>query len=157
MSHPFDKSFFLLRCRISPDLDLLEAVHVTFSWVPGRESIRPSPATMALKREAMVATRGRFDVNAWSKKFFGQPWADVLSGRGSIRPYHFAPNMFPYAVPEGTKHYILWLPSTTAMDDESVNLFLDEAVTREGGSDYVWYYNPKPTIFEIWHVQVFWH
>lgn len=161
-----EDTHFLLRCRVSSDLDLLEAVNMAFPWVPGRESIRPSEATKALKRTAMEATNGRFDVNRWSIEFFGAAWDVVLSSRqdpckeeldARIRLYHFAPNLFPYAVPEGTKHYILWLPSTVAVDEDTVNRFLTEAVFKEGGEDFVWYENPKPTILEIWHVQVFWH
>ena len=112
----------------------------------------------------MESGNGRFDVNQWSREFFGATWAAVLSackddcGRGKgIQPYHFAPNLFPYAVPEGTRHYILWLPSPVEVAEETVNRYLTEAVLREGGEDFVWYYNPKPTILEIYHVQVFWH
>ena len=109
----------------------------------------------------MESSNGRFDVNQWSFQFFGATWDVILSARQNptsyhFASYHFAPNLFPYAVPEGTKHYILWLPSPEPIDDETVNQFLTEAVLREGGHDWVYYYNPKPTILEIWHVQVFW-
>jgi hypothetical protein len=114
----------------------------------------------------MESGNGHYDVNQWSIEFFGATWEAVFlackdgddHGRGKgIRPYHFAPNLFPYAVPEGTRHYILWLPSPIEVAEETVNRYLTEAVLREGGEDFVWYYNPKPTILEIYHVQVFWH
>lgn len=105
-------------------------------WVPGRAHIRPSPATMALKREAMGVANGRFGVNQWSIEFFGETWDTALSGRGhNVREFHFAPNIFPYAVPEGTRHYILWLPSSSAVDESLVNKYLDQAVAREGGGE----------------------
>lgn len=135
----------------------MEALHAKHPWVPGSDSIRPSEATLALKREAMSSSGGTFSVDEWSRQFFGAAWSDVLQGSSPCRrKYHFAPNTFPYDVPEGTHHYVLWLPSATAVDDDIVNRYCMEAVSALGGCDFVWYVNPKMTVPDIWHVQVFW-
>lgn len=145
-----------LRCRISSDLDAMEALHAQYPWVPGRDNIRPSEATLALKQEAMASCSGTYSVDEWSKQLLGAAWAELQGSGCSQSKYHFEPNAFPYDVPTGTRHYVLWLPSATAVDNSTVNRYCMQAVSALGGCDFVWYVNPKMTVPDIWHVQVFW-
>lgn len=89
----------------------------------------------------------------------------------------FAPNKFPYAVPAGCEHYVLWYISVGAPPPEEnvcndieseIKTILGEA-GGEGDTrtpnqfEYIWYDNPKPTMKRVaekntfvYHVQVFW-
>ena len=134
----------------------MEALHVVYPWVPGRDSIRPTGEVMAAKQRDIAATEGIYDVDDFSVPLFGLPWPQALQ-RGKVwRHYAFQPNKYPYAVPEGTHHYVLWFPTESAVPAPAVTACCEEAVDRLGGRDFVWYLNPKMTIQRIWHVQVFW-
>lgn len=79
----------------------------------------------------------------------------------------FQENMFPYQVcllkllrltPQTQgKHYIMWYTYTPP--DEEITKDIDEAIQEIVGHanyKFVWYVNPKMTIPEVFHVQVFW-
>ena len=144
-----------LRCRISSDLDTMQSLHEAYGWVPGRENIRPSAATLQRKQETMARNGHEFDVDEWSHDMFGVSWSQALAGN-AVKKYHFVPNPFPYDIPRGTHHSVLWFPTEKAMPDHVVNATLEKAVDKLGGTEFVWYINPKMTVQAIWHVQVFW-
>merc|ERR1711879_986893 len=65
---------------------------------------------------------------------------------------------FPYQLPEGTRHYVLWLPGgLEKWPDDSITKALLEDVAKLGGKDFVWYHNPKPSVTaqDLAHVQTF--
>jgi hypothetical protein len=62
------------------------------------------------------------------------------------------PNMFPYDLPSGTIHYVMWYTWTRPEDSEITS---DIANALGKDADFVWYENPKMSIPEIFHVQVF--
>lgn len=73
-------------------------------------------------------------------------------------------NKFPYSLPPGTRHSILWylgdwrgvLDGDTITDHVSTELA--EVIGGKAGAtfEFVWYENPKMSIPDIFHVQVFW-
>ncbi|KAJ3209949.1 hypothetical protein HDU67_005789 [Dinochytrium kinnereticum] len=144
-----------LRCRISSALEDMDALHALHPWVPGSPHIRPTPETLHLKSEIMSQSGNQINLDEWSHRLFNASWSDALSGTLG-KKYHFEPNKFPYNVPAGTNHYVLWFPSEGAVGEEAVGRVLGEAVGKLGGREFVWYVNPKMTVGAIWHVQVFW-
>ena len=70
----------------------------------------------------------------------------------------FRKNDFPYNLPEGTQHYIMWY--TYLIDDDyKINQDIYDSIFQLLGTEnfeFIWYKNPKMTIPEIYHLQVFW-
>jgi hypothetical protein len=137
------------KCRISADLENLRVLHSLHPWILGPDNIRPD--ANILLRKSKLASSGVYDVNQWSRDLFNCSWEEALG-----KCYVFLPNMFPYNVPKGTKHFILWFGSREPLPDYVINSILEEEMCKLGGKDFVWYENPKMTVKDIWHVQVFW-
>ena len=137
--------------KINPDLDNLERLHKLSNWIPGKENIRPAPDILRQKREIECVD---VDVDEMSQSLFDCDWKDALDGKG--KKWHFAKNKYPYDVPTGTRHYILWFPSVKPASEDMVNKILEHEVASLGGTAFVWYENPKMTIPDMYHVQVFW-
>ena len=124
-----------LRCKIVNDLDFLENLNKLTNWTPGRGCIRPSPEAIEEKRNLLNNACSRYDsiksyvlhrifkISASSKGGFSSSKlvCDDLSGirrtkqdreEGKERLLKFVENLFPYALPEGTHHWVLWLMKT---------------------------------------------
>ena len=68
-------------------------------------------------------------------------------------------NRFPYQLPKGTQHYVMWYYGNIELLNENdidtdikLNLqYLFPSSTLQ----FIWYENPKMNIPEVYHVQVF--
>ena len=86
--------------------------------------------------------------------------ADITNIEGQVR---FERNEFPYQV-DGGFHYVLWMgPSVSdsgalpSEDDINTHITLAlTSVTQGNNFDFAWYENPKMTVPNVFHVQVFW-
>ena len=71
----------------------------------------------------------------------------------------FAPNRFPYGVPEETHHYVMWYVGGVRPTDTVIDQDIMEGVVECAGVgmhfDYAWYENPKMSCGKVFHVQVF--
>jgi len=76
----------------------------------------------------------------------------------------FRPNKYPYQI--SGSHYVLWIgpvPATNTipvLDDDKITRILEEKISQLSGYnsdtyDFIWYINPKMTVRNIFHVQVF--
>ena len=80
---------------------------------------------------------------------------DALPGGRRIL---LTPNLFPYDLPMGTSHEVLWIsglaPGETVPDAEVTAAI---ALALGDDADFVWYENPKKSLehAELHHVQVF--
>ena len=82
-------------------------------------------------------------------------------GRFALRP-----QPFPYLLPVGTQHLVLWSSSPRAATSaDAITAAIADALDAEhgggrsgGGGDFVWYENPKKSVVDarLHHVQVFW-
>mmetsp|Transcript_16029 Transcript_16029/g.34792 ORF Transcript_16029/g.34792 Transcript_16029/m.34792 type:complete len:119 (-) Transcript_16029:1975-2331(-) len=72
----------------------------------------------------------------------------------------FDRNKFPYQLPSGTKHWTMWYTyGPPEISDEQITSDIQADLRVRVGDDdfdFVWYENPKMTIPEVYHVQVFW-
>ena len=155
-----------LRCRVSSDVDELEVLHQIYPWVPGKEHVRPTPEVRAQKElllsnlEAMWAS----PMDWVFHHVFQSPTTRGMDGkRTAARPSTgatiFAENPFPYDVPSGTKHWVLWMASPEAeWNEQRINAEVCRQVDVLGGGEFVWYPNPKMSVPDpnMYHVQVFW-
>jgi hypothetical protein len=172
----------MLRRRILSDLENLESLHVSHAWVPGAENIRPSPETLSSKHQTLEGIGTQYaaesdfilehifsvslDVGADGKLFADAGSVALINDTGRV----FMPNQFPYVVPAGTHHWVMWYPIGLRFESLGPARLLqpaDVAITanieqdllqqlQHERFDFVYYVNPKMTVPDIFHVQVFW-
>jgi hypothetical protein len=134
--------------QIPSDISSLNELSRVYPWIPNENSIRPSPEVMIKK--CMFNQHIQRD---WPslKGYIEQTIFRTRKG------WIFEECMFPYNT-KG-KHFVLWHtdfpftiePALTNQPEEEVNKEIKKYVKGE----FVWYINPKPTVLEFYHVQVF--
>lgn len=162
-----------IRSRIDSDKEAMQVLHETHGWVPGRDHIRPTRQAIADKTAYLFDTvrwyGGECDA-IWDLIFdFDTVMNDdgklvvapgVVGDDTSVRS-KFSLNRFPYEVPRGTRHSVMWYTHWPPhVDDKRIDADISKALEESLGHDdfdYVWYVNPKMTIASVFHVQVFWH
>ena len=79
-----------------------------------------------------------------------------------ITEWVFAPSTFRYNLSKNSNLYILW-NSTKKFYDDISDIIINEYITKElkillshDNFNFAWYKNPKPTVLDFYHVQVFW-
>ena len=158
----------MLRCRISSAIQDLNELHKKYSWIPNETMIRPSPKVLEDKRHFSNYVLGN-----WMSfrdfildTHFKYP-IDVEDGHICIRDavksseWKFQKSLFPYNLPSDVNHYILWnsfYDYSVDFDDSVINGIIKDTLEHMLGAnfDFAWYKNPKPSIPELYHVQVFW-
>ena len=76
--------------------------------------------------------------------------------------WNFQKSLFPYNLPDDVNHCVLWNSMYDyfyGFDDTVINNIITETLEHMLGTDkfdFAWYKNPKPSIPELWHCQVFW-
>lgn len=177
----------MLRGRIESDFSSLDVLFEQVGWTPNSACVRPNSESLdqkrrllenaaaryATMRDYVLARIFRIRASPISQSFAEQKLhvtdealgealqeAKKLPGGRKVR---FMPNLFPYQVPQGTFHYVLWFllsatgpPSDQEVDAALERVFAELKVLEK--VEYVWYKNPKPTIDDglTHHVQVFW-
>jgi hypothetical protein len=158
------------RCRVSSDVAVLDRLHKLFPWIPGESDIRPPVDVLERKRQQLHAIQSQWVTfpDYIRASVFGVPSVldpstlklmacgddSAVTGRSV-----FAPNEFPYNVP---KHFVMWYGPCdgpeTSRNDECITADIAAAMDDDPGlrgSNFVWYVNPKMTVPEYFHVQVF--
>lgn len=159
----------LLRCKISSDIQDLNELHKKYFWIPNETMIRPSPKVLEDKRQFsnyvlhnwmsfkdfILDTHFKFPVDIEDGHLY------VLDTPRKIE-WNFQKSLFPYDLPESVYHYVLWNSFTDCFhlfEDSKINNIIKETLESMLGCDsfdFAWYINPKPSIPELWHCQVFW-
>ena len=168
----------MLKCRINPSMENLTKLHATYPWIPSGSNVRPS--ANVLTQKAMDMSRVmyfyeslrdylleeifnvRTEINENGKCFVKLIPADFFEFDCILRE-----NKYPYQVSDNATHYVLWYPMFSREDTLSdsqitrdVTRHLEEKIISTGGTldfDFVWYVNPKMTVKDLFHVQVFVH
>lgn len=157
----------MLRCKISSDLQDLNELHHKYWWIPNESMIRPT--------EEIIKEKIHFNnyvLHYWMSlayfildTHFKYP-VDIDDGQIYIpkkiekSEWNFSKSLFPYNLPKNVNHYVLWnsyYDYFTNLDDVTINKIIKDYLENMLGSefDFVWYKNPKPSIPELWHCQVF--
>ena len=168
----------VLRSVISSDLDALDRLQRRYPWVPNAARIRPSEVRLALKRAKLAEIEATWTsfTDYIRATVFGEASVEVDSGSGltkkamatpfqtdhglySVLQKRFVPNEFPYDLAEG-QHWVLWYsalvqPCSTDAITADISRFLQQHL-QDAVFDFAWYVNPKMTVPEFFHVQVFW-
>ncbi len=164
----------MLRKRISSDLETLDMLSQVYPWIPNSESIRPS--LKDIERKSLLLTQiedewisnrdyifhtifgEKYHINGDDKKYV------KLDNLEFNTKWSFQPSMFKYKLAHpDTNHWILWNSERNLdweYEEEKINHIITIKLLQHLGTNsspqFVWYKNPKPTIPEFYHVQVFW-
>lgn len=159
----------MLRCKINSDIQVLNELHEKHWWIPNETMIRPSPKILEDKRifsnyilnkwtsfrDYILDTHFKYTINIK----YGRIYIDNEVKKSE---WNFQKSLFPYDIPNSVNHYILWnsiYDYNNNMDDSIINEIIKdtlESMLATDKFDFVWYKNPKPSIPELWHCQVFW-
>ena len=162
-----------LRTKISHDAHALDALAELYSWTPTSMNIRPSP-TIADQKSMEMRSMIKFYASAKDYIFdtvFESPYSlnddgkIVVEGHESVVGKRLLKNKFPYSLPEGTKHYVLWYAGIKSVPpDDEITKDIAQELKRaaqdtddieEAEPEFVWYENPKINPELPYHVQVF--
>ena len=168
----------MLRNRIACDLKNLDDLNKIYPWIPNSISIRPKP--IDIEKKKILSMEIQSDWNTYSDyilhvifgyKYYVNDYGKKITPINNFSPscnqnkWVFAPSMFRYNIIPESNHWILWcLEKDFSFDfpDELINQIIEEKIKfvldLESNIDFqfAWYKNPKPTIPEFYHVQVFW-
>jgi len=151
----------MINCKIESDFDSLDSLYQKTKWTPNSSQVRPSDVVLNKKIEEINEILNKYH----SLKdyilhiIFKIP---VTRERGKLKSKHYSENnncclfinKYPYNLNFGTKHYILWyLNSKKIKNDQEITKDIRD---RLGGkAEFVWMENPKMSIPELYHVQIF--
>ena len=138
----------MLRNQINPTAYELDQLNIIYPWLPNSLTCRPNHATLVEKRALLNISRPE-DIVKW-----------IFEDK---KGWIFKPTQFRYNLPESTNHWILWNSEFTMgwnPDPEAINeiiyTLLFDICDKTHSFDFGWYVNPKPTVTQFFHIQVFW-
>lgn len=158
----------MIRNRISSDIQDLNELHKKYWWIPNETMIRPNSKILEEKQHF-----SNYVLHNWMSfrdfildTHFKYP-VDIDDGHIHIlnnveKPeWNFQKSLFPYSLPENVNHYVLWnsyYNYFADFDDLTINRIIKDTLESmlRCDFDFAWYKNPKPSIPELYHLQVFW-
>jgi hypothetical protein len=159
----------MIRNKIDSDIKSLNELNKKYSWLPNENMIRPSSQDIANKKILIskintewLSTKDYILNSVFGLNYIDENGIKFVKDTKNINEWIFEPSIFRYNLEEGSNHYILW-NSKYRFQDEIDNDIINNIITCElikiiGSSDFdfAWYKNPKPTVPEFYHLQVFW-
>ena len=159
----------MLRCQISSDIQDLNELNKWYNWIPDENMIRPNKKVLEDKHEfsKYVSTNWMSFRDFILGTHFKYP-VDIKDGHLFIRDditkseWNFQKSLFPYNLLPDVNHYVLWnslYDYCNEFDESVINAIIKDTLENMLGDadfDFAWYKNPKPSIPELWHCQVFW-
>ena len=117
----------MLRTLISSDINILNKLNKTYSFIPNEDSIRPTPILMKQKKISIdyISTywnsmRDYINHNVFDVKAKINRDGLMYSDDKSVQEWVFKEAQFPYNINNG-KHWILWKYSNTMADYDISN------------------------------------
>ena len=161
-----------LASKISSDYEDLDIIHETYKFVPNRDGVRPSEEAKIEKAKKLeeITQRWKDFTDFIYSSVFGLPHIELPDGKRTVANRHkdrldrklfvFQKQMFPYLIEEG-QHFVMWYATRLQeKTDEAITADIEmelRKITRsEDAFQFGWYINPKMTVPEFFHVQVFW-
>jgi hypothetical protein len=159
-----------IRGRIDSYIEHLNQLSQIYPWVPNAASIRPKLEHLEVKNAKLreIAEHWGTMKDYILHGVFGQSSELDQAGKKVCRsePEHpvwaFCPSSFRYDIPEHANHYVLWYSGgdhRQEYHEEFINCQIQDWIYKivlSDEFDFAWYKNPKPTVPEFYHVQVFW-
>ncbi len=159
----------MIRNQIDSSITNLNELHKTHSWLPNETTIRPTPENINFKNILIskintewLSTKDYILHTIFGLKYNDENKIKFIKDIDNIKEWVFSPSIFRYNLEKNANHYVLWNSKYKFSDDidnEIINntiiLYLGDIIGNDN-FDFAWYKNPKPTVPEIYHLQVFW-
>jgi len=140
--------------KISSKIDKLNELSELYSWIPNEKTIRPdNDDDKKLYINNLILKYGDIKIGTLIDIF-------NLNNLSDIKPTKlFQENKFKYNI-QGN-HYVMWYLqyNDNEINDDIINFDIYLNILKIVGNknfNFAWYKNPKMTVPEIFHVQVFW-
>jgi hypothetical protein len=155
-----------LNCQISSSLEDLDSLNQLYPFIPNSNSIRPSDAIRQLKKSRFEDILDKYDTfdDYILNTIFNKNTYVINMKKKAINNIvndinKFYPNEFPYNV--NGQHWVMWYGTkeqTRSEDEINNDIFIAISNHLQGSREFnfAWYINPKMTVPEFFHVQVFW-
>ena len=163
----------MIQNQIPSDIQTLNKLHETYEWIPNEYMVRPNSIEMSKKNFLIEIIEDEWLTPAdyILHKVFNQPF--ILSEEiykkyvpcinVSIPEIVFTESLFRYNLPCYANHYILWfskinyISGKDIINSELINEIIKKELNKKTNNfDFAWYLNPKPSVPDFFHVQVFW-
>jgi hypothetical protein len=158
----------MIRNKINCDKETLNKLNSKYSWIPNETSIRPSVDDISKKNELIdyinktwLSTKDYILNNVFNESKMSNEHFNFVVRYDSDK-WVFSECIFRYNLPKYANHYILWYSGQNYyynFDDEVINNKIEEELSKflnHNYFDFAWYKNPKPSVPEFYHIQVFW-
>jgi hypothetical protein len=159
----------MIRSKISSNIQDLNNLHKTHSWIPDETMIRPTAAILENKRQfSQYVLANWMSFRDFILDTHFKYRIDIEDSHKYVvdevkkSEWNFGKSLFPYDLPNGVNHYVLWNSLYDYFNefcDTVINSIINDTLVSMLGTDqfdFAWYVNPKPSIPELWHCQVFW-
>jgi hypothetical protein len=148
----------------------MQRLHEEVNWTPGRASIRPDEQTIQRKAQFLDTVANTYETlsDQILHSVFTMAPEVSTSGKYTIPDKgglsltrRFERNSFAYTgLTTGTRHFLMWYTvGPPQLTDEQITSDIEQDINVRIGHDrfeFVWYENPKMTVSDLYHVQVFW-
>lgn len=162
----------MIHNQIPSNIESLHVLHKIYEWIPNENMIRPNSIELAKKQLLMNTIE-----NEWNTlqdyilfKVFNQDFEENSIGKKeipyiktSIAEYIFIESLFRYNLPSYANHYVLWFSKINyengkhIISEKEINeIIFSELCKYIENFNFAWYINPKPSVPDFFHVQVFW-
>ena len=162
-----------IRNQISNDITELNRLHSIFAWIPNEHMIRPTIEELVKKRTIMEEVHKEWlDLCDYIlHTVFNSPIVLMLNIKtagncNSLPTYVFKESAFRYNLLPTVHHYVLWFSQcnyesglekhNAGMITSIVTKELEILTKNDLSFEFAWYTNPKPSVSDFFHVQVFW-
>lgn len=141
--------------KISSNLDILNLLNKKYNWIPNADNVRPNNDIIDKKNEYLkyLETKHGSIKDGIICDIFGMNKNNLSCKKKFIK------NRFGYNI--NSNHYVMWylLYNEKELSDDIINMdiyFNLYELLQNTNFNFAWYVNPKMTISDIFHVQVFW-
>ena len=157
-----------INTKINNSLETLNAYNKVYSWIPNENQIRPTDFIISLKKVLFDkifleynSTRDYILINIFQTdcdKY--NDYDKLIAIEPNDKFNKFEVCRFRYQLDPSTFHYIMWYTcDKNELTDNEISKNIKDSIYNIIKSDnfsFIWYENPKMTITDIYHIQVFW-
>lgn len=163
----------MIRGRISSNPSDLNELNAIYPWIPNAQTIRPNAELV--ERKKILSQQIQSEWYSYRDYIMNMVWntgwttckesgKKIALIQENLCEWSFQPSQFRYGLVPESNHWILWNLHYDILydyDDLYINKLLEKFIIDVIGNpdknfDFAWYKNPKPTIPEFYHIQVFW-
>jgi len=163
----------MIQNQIPSNIESLNVLHELYEWIPDQNMIRPNSIELAKKQLLMNTIESEWltlqDYILF--KVFNQDFIELPTIckkkipyiKTSISEFVFTESLFRYNLPTYANHYVLWFSKINFENGKNIinkdtinNIIILEISKYTDNFDFAWYINPKPSVSDFFHVQVFW-